>query len=217
MKSIPVSIRILILISLIGIVALIIIPRDDFGNPCGLINEGYLIVHLIFLLIVLLPCVLVIIESFRKKLNKNAFIGISLILLLIVCFGFFLSWQMRLEPIWKRTETNMRQLNTAQQLFYQFNNRYADTQDELVEAGILPRKLQDATTGKELTDLDNNGIEGGDSDANTWLTRVYMPGRRFEMCKVVETGWNFTCDQGGCRTDWNYICDQYGCKTKPNM
>ena len=85
-----------------------------------------------------------------------------------------------------QTISNMYQLRPAQEMFYELNHRYADTQEELIEAGFLTEKFIDEITNKELADRDGTGIDGSDNDPKTWLVTSH-----------IDDFW-FTCNQGGC-------------------
>lgn len=108
----------------------------------------------------------------------------------------------RSYPSWKGTLANMRQLQLAQEIFYKKNNRYADTQEELIAFDILAEKLKNRITNKELTDKDGKGIEGSDNDPKTWLATVHMRYKEFNMwCIPIEEEYQYTCDQDGCRKE----------------
>ena len=97
------------------------------------------------------------------------------------------------------TKFNMYQLFSAQELFYTYNHRYANTQEELIDAGFIDKKLESLITEKELTDKDGNGIEGGDDNPETWSVAAYIPYREIDnWCRVVSKEHWLTCNQNGC-------------------
>ncbi len=96
----------------------------------------------------------------------------------------------------------MHLLKSSQEIFYAQNHRYADTQEELIDAEIIDEKSKNRITEKELTDRDGNGIEGGDNDPETWSVTTYIPYKEIDTwCRVVSEGHWFTCNQNGCQRD----------------
>ncbi len=95
-----------------------------------------------------------------------------------------------------------------QELFYDKNGRYAETQKELInDSGFKYDKplFFNYLTGKELTDKDGKGIEGGDNDPNTWSVSAYFPRVKVgAWCKITSEGYWFTCNQDKCPVEEEY-------------
>jgi len=204
-KSIPISIAVFILTLIAFIVIFIIIPSDNCGNICG----GKTIIPLIiFSLVIIIPLTFLIIKWRKDKISAGALIGtiISLIILLFLAFGIvFLSSGTRCSPYWRSTMPNINSLRVAQEMFFSEKNRYADTQEELIESGIMTAKVKffdDKRIEKEFTDKDGSGIEGGDNDPKTWSATAYVPSKEVsKWCMLISNGYWYTCNQDGCRKE----------------
>ena len=198
MKTIPLSIKVSLLVSAIGLVIFYNLPTDEFGEMCG---SNSLIPFGLGFTMVLLPLMVIIIERRKKEISNATFVKILIALItlsLIVSLSFLLSGCSRCYPAWMRTIPNMRQLSMAQEIFYKENNRYADTQEELMETLGMNVKFTDSTN-KELTDKDGEGIEGGDNNPETWSTTCYISYKEFNnWCRLTDKEYWYTCNQDGC-------------------
>lgn len=101
---------------------------------------------------------------------------------------------------WQVVKADMNQLRAAQNIFYEKNNRYADTQEELINDVVFTRiVLKNITTKEEFTDGDGEGIEGSDNNPETWLAMTYIPYQKFnKWCHLTSLGYWYVCDQDGC-------------------
>lgn len=202
MKSISFSIKFLLLTFILGLVIFYILPVDEFGARCG--SKSF-IPLIVIILMVFLPLIVAIIEKIRKKISVITFIAILIVLMLVfLIIGLvFLSGGNRCVPDWKTTISNMQQLRIAQQIFYEQNNQYAKTQQELIEADILVGKLKNKTTNKEFIDKDGNGIDGGDNNSQTWSARTYVEYKEFNAwCIQKDKGYLYICNQNGCQKEY---------------
>jgi len=195
-KLIPNSIKAFFFTLIVGVTILSILPRDGSGNICG---RDSFVPFVVILLIVLPPFILATIERIRKKISNKTFIGI----LILLVFSFFVviisSSGASRTPHWARTIREMTELRVAQEVFWIKHGRYADTQEELIEAGFLREKLRNWVKDRDLTDRDGQGIEGGDDDPQTWSATAYIPRKEIDKwCRVISEGYWYTCDQTGC-------------------
>jgi len=196
LKSIPLSIKALFFAAIVGLVILYFLPTDEFGTKCG--GESF-IPFVVILSIILIPLVVLIIDRARKRISNLVFFGILILLILMfLIIGLNFLGGNRCCPVWRAAIAEMHQLSTAQKIFYEKDNRYADTQEELMGAGILSDKFKDRHTGKELTDKDGKGIEGSDNNPNTWSAITYI--YRFDKwCRLVSK--EYFCNQDGCHEE----------------
>ncbi|MDI6591815.1 MAG: hypothetical protein QME61_02695 [Patescibacteria group bacterium] len=198
LKSISLSQKIFFLSFIIGLTILYLLPTDEFGIKCG--SKSF-VPFVVILLMVLIPLSALIIERARKRISNLVFGGIFILLILFVfSVGLMiLGHGTRCVPSWQRTLADMRQLRRAQEIFYKSNNRYADTQEELISAGILSAKFKNLATSKEFTDRDGGGIEGSDNDPETWLATTHLQYQEIDKwCRVINRDYWFTCNQDGC-------------------
>jgi len=197
MKTIPLSIKASLLISAIGLVVFYNLPMDEFGVICGSNN---LVPLGTGSTIVLLPLIVAIIDRRNKKISNATLVKIliaSTTLFLAMGLYFISFGCSRCRPGWMRTIADVRQLGMAQEIFYKQNKRYADTQEELME--IIGVKLKELETGKEITDKDGKGIEGGDNDPKTWSATCHMTYKEFnDWCRLIDKDYWYTCNQDGC-------------------
>ena len=70
--------------------------------------------------------------------------------------------------------SDMRQIKAAQETYYQKHSRYADTQEELVNEGLVKGVLADPSIQNEYADFDGVGIEGSDADSQTWSVAMAL-------------------------------------------
>jgi len=104
-----------------------------------------------------------------------------------------------------RRMSDLRQIKAAQDLYHQKYSRYADTQQDLVNDGILSLVITDPATGEQYTDADGSGIKGGDNDLQTWSVKAYLENSRSftrEICdhsnsKQIPRAYYF-CNEKGC-------------------
>jgi len=205
-KSIPISVKVFFLTLGVGITLFIILPKDSCGNVCGAGSIIPLLILSLMALIILSAFIMSIIYWLKKKVSTLTFIGIfiffifSIFVILVVSVTFSGG---RCLAHWARTLSDMKQLNTAQELFYLDNNRYADTQEEIIDAGIVDNiRFKNWFTAKELTDKDGEGIEGGDNDSHTWSATTYISYKEIDKwCRVVNEGYWYTCNQNGCQKE----------------
>ena len=96
-------------------------------------------------------------------------------------------------------KADLRQIQTAQKMFYEKNYRYATSQKELVEAGIFPVVIIDPVTKKEYTDADGFGLDGGDDNPNTWEAQTILSDYNLEICRKENKELIFYhCNENGC-------------------
>ncbi len=201
MKSISFSIKFLLLTFIFGLVVFYILPVDEFGTKCG---SASFIPVIVIILMVFLPLIVAIIEKIRKKISIITFIIIFIVLILVFLVAglIFLQGGNRCASNWRATISNMHQLRIAQEIFYEKNNQYAKTQEELIKADILIGKLKNKITNKEFTDMDGNGIEGGDNNSQTWSARTYIQYKEFNAwCIQKDKKYLYICNQNGCKKD----------------
>ena len=174
---------------------------DEFGVICGSNN---LVPLGTGSTIVLLPLIVAIIDRRNKKISNATLVKIlivSIIFSLLIGLHFLLFGCSRCKPDWMRTIADMKQLSITQEIFYKKNNRYADTQEELMETLGISVKFTDITDSinKELTDQDGKGIEGGDNNPETWSATCYMHYKEFnDWCRLIDKEYWYTCNQDGC-------------------
>ncbi|MFH1643164.1 MAG: hypothetical protein ABH967_00805 [Patescibacteria group bacterium] len=197
MKTIPLSIKAFLLISTFGLVVFYNLPMDEFGAICG---SNSLVPLGTGSTIVLLPLIVAIIDRRNKKISNATLVKILIVsttLFLAISLHFISFGCSRCKPSWMRTIADMRQLSVAQEIFYKKNNKYADTQEELME--IISVKFKELETGKEITDKDGKGIEGGDNDPETWSATCHMSYKEFnDWCRLTDEEYWYTCNQDGC-------------------
>ncbi|MFH1575348.1 MAG: hypothetical protein ABIB55_00150 [Candidatus Nealsonbacteria bacterium] len=193
-------IKVFFLTITVGSAILYILPADEFGAKCGSKN---LIPFVVILLMALLPFIAMVIERLKKGISKTFFFLASLLLftLMIVVMWIILDQGCTLcAHSWTNTLADMRQMHAAQEMFYEKNKRYADTQEELInEVGIFTEKFKNTMTGEEFADKDGKGIEGGDNDPETWSAITYIFPEKFDgWCRRIEEGYWYICDQEDC-------------------
>jgi len=183
-------------------------PKDYRGNPCGVNISKY--TESIFLYGMLLAAIIALVEfvvSFIKKTSKTyIFIILILSLFLLLIIVVTLLSGARSKAWVARAVADTHYLRDAQETFYRENGRYADTQEELIEAGLIKtygkEKMKSLLTGEEYTDKDGNGIEGGDDNPETWEVTTFIPTREFDKwCKKVKEGYWYTCNQNDCQKE----------------
>ena len=198
LKSIPLSIKVFFLIAIFGLVVLYFLPVDELGRKCG--SES-LIPFGIGLLMVLLPLTTVIVERLKKKISNVSLLIFLLLLILLASVIWIILNQGcgRCAYSWQRIRAEMHQLQIAQEIFYKDNNRYADTQEELIDASIFTEKFKNAITNEEFTDSDGEGIESGDNNPKTWSAITYISYKKFnKWCWLTSEGYWYICNQDGC-------------------
>jgi hypothetical protein len=121
----------------------------------------------------------------------------------ILLFDILVTFGERHSSFEARIMGTMAQLSVAQEKFYNQEGRYANTQEELIEAGIIDKKLAHPYTGEEFTDRDGHGIEGGDDNPETWEAVTFIPTKEFNSwCQRIKEGYLFVCNQReGCRRE----------------
>ena len=148
--------------------------------------------------------VIAISTRFIKHLpwKKPIFIFILFFLLIIfIAFFMAISMQGRCKTMSAKILSDLRIIAAAQEIFYQKNSRYADTQQELSE---LMSVAYDPVTKKEYTDEDGVGIEGGDDNPNTWSVQALLRDAvKREICleeqPEPETSSSIgLCNEDGC-------------------
>jgi hypothetical protein len=97
-------------------------------------------------------------------------------------------------------------IKSAQDLFYRKYGRYAPTQKELVENGMLPQAMENPYTDEEYTDADGLDIEGGDNNDQTWgaMAGVHEGAPSLQAICGIEKqdpnpGYYYLCNQQECR------------------
>ncbi len=188
---------------LIVIISFLPIPRDDFQQLCGVASVDMIVAYVVMFgsLITLVVGFLELIVSFIRHRPKNrivrALVYAGILFLLVSVFAVHTDGRMQILNA--RLKGEMSQIRAYQENFYDLNGRYAGTQDELVKAGVMKEKLVNLFTGSEVTDKDGQGIEGGDSDPETWAMSIYFPEKKIRgFCQIFNTGYWFTCNQEGC-------------------
>ena len=106
-----------------------------------------------------------------------------------------------------RRMSDLRQIAAAQDTYFQKYSWYADTQQDLVNEGMLSSVIADPSTGAQYTDADGNGINGGDSDPQTWGAKADLEGSKPFVKEV--------CDKSRPKpvTRSYYFCNEKGCNT----
>jgi hypothetical protein len=154
------------------------------------------------LLIILLPLITVIVEKIKKRISRSYFLGFLIILIILFFSMVLVSLSQecsRCAYRWQIVKADMRQLRTAQGMFYEKNNRFADTQEELINNIIFRVVLKNIITNQEFTDGDGEGIEGSDNDPKTWSARTYIPYQKInKWCHLMSSGYWYVCNQDGC-------------------
>lgn len=198
-KATSFAIKFLFWVILISLAIFYFLPVDEFGLKCGRESP---IPYIILLLAILLPLMVAIIERLKKKISNSMFGAILLILLFFLLTLIIILNQgcSRCGYSWWVTRSDMNQLKFAQEMFYEKNNRYADTQEELIaDVKIFNEKLKNRTTGEEFTDKDGKGIEGGDNNPETWAAVSYIRYKKLnKWCRMVSEEYMYICDQDGC-------------------
>jgi len=87
---------------------------------------------------------------------------------------------------------DLRSISIAQELYYDTFGNYADTFEELKEYLFYPR------ANGEYTDADGSGLEGGDTDPQTWSVRAYIDVPQYKNCIMKSPGYWYVCNQDGC-------------------
>jgi type II secretory pathway pseudopilin PulG len=142
-----------------------------------------------------------------RKTSKN----FSILFLVLLIIGIFLGMVLvsgcgaRSNARDARRMSDLRQIKAAQETYYQKYTRYAVTQEELANEGIINSLLTDPSTQDEYTDFDGTGIEGGDLDTQTWSVKA-----------ALEKNKPFTkeiCDKSnlGIKQNSFYFCNEMEC------
>jgi len=182
-------------------------PKDYRGNPCGVNINKY--TESILLYGMFLAAFIALVEltaSFIAKTSKISIFIIFLLSLILLATAVL----MALSSARSRSRdasalAAMASIRPAQEIFHDQKGRYANTQEELIEAGIINEKLRNPLTKEEFTDKDGYGIEGGDDDPQTWSVAAFIPTREFTgLCKRVREGYWYTCNQ--IHQDW--VCQK---------
>ncbi len=204
-KAIPISgkvflITIIICLILSGIYFLPF-PKDYHGRPCGVNINEY--TESIFLYGMLLAAIVALVEfvvSFVRKAPKIRIFIVLVLSLILSATAILMALSSARSKSWVASiKAEITSLRAPQELFYDDNGRYANTQEELIEAGFISEKLKNRMTGEEYTDKDGSGIEGGDDNPKTWEIVTFIPTKQFDnWCKRVKEGYWITCNQDGC-------------------
>lgn len=103
--------------------------------------------------------------------------------------------------------SDLRKVSEAQSLFYQKYSRYADDQQEIINDGLLATDVVDPATGQEYVDADGVGVEGGDTDSQTWSVQVDLEGDKPLAAEI--------CDKSRPKpaTSSYYLCNEKECNT----
>lgn len=193
-----------ILVALVVGIINVLIPdyyKNDKGDVCGVISLGTLS-SIIFIFGTLLTFLLSVVELIHRIKNHQplsnfiSFILLLSIILFVIFLGLISVNTARIKSRYACTMSGVAQSRVAQELFYDENGRYASTLEELF--GSNYSRLINCFTGKELTDRDGVGIEGGDNDPNTWEVAAFIPQKEFgSWCKIKTGGYWYYCNQTG--------------------
>ena len=187
---------------------LFILARESYGKFFCFGKDVTSLVIFSFFWILLLSIALEIATLLiRLKLGLplrdsiKSFLKVFLVILLFSLFSYlFVSNSVPRHEArdWKRL-TDLRQIYTAQELFYQGTGRYTNSQDELVEKGYFPEPLKDPLTGKEYAD-EKGMLDGGDDNPATWAVQVVLERGNYEreLCGGKKPTRIFFCSQAGC-------------------
>ena len=184
----------------------------------GMVVYSY-IYYPLLLLIILTAGVLLHFAAVRlNKKTDKAKLKSKFWIIFVVLFILSASWLMffsvaqgaRELAYFGKIGSDLHIIKSAQDLFYKKYGRYAPTQKDLFENGSLPEIMKNPYTGKEYTDSDGFGIEGGDDNDQTWsaMAGVYEGAPSLQVICGIE--------KQDSNPEYYYLCNQQKCGSVRN-
>jgi hypothetical protein len=152
---------------------------------CYGINWTSLLVIIPSLLLFIFPITAIVLHyiamhyasAINNKLKSN-FWGIFIITFIISFLWFGMTnvtmCGSRLKARDARRISDMRQIKAAQETYYQKYSRFANTQETLVNEGLINGVLVDPSLSSKYADFDGMGIEGSDANPQTWSVKAAL-------------------------------------------
>lgn len=179
-----------------------------FILPVILINDneyicfGIDLVKLTPILLWLVTIILILTRLYlsRKYSIKNNALACLIIVIIVIFFGIIIitSGSVRGRSRDATRKSDLKQIHTAQVLYFDGYEKYAEKISDLVPL-FISKVPTDPETNLPYTDFDGVDIDGSDDNPKTWSVKTQLKTYRHELCSSRKINYYYECNQDGCR------------------